>query len=243
MADGYGEDLAYIHDAGFVGLARAATAFVRQALRDAGLPGGLVVDLGCGSGIVAADLSAAGYDVLGVDQSAAMVALARQRAPAARFVVGSLLAAEIPPCVAVTAVGEGVNYLFDAGNTPQALAALFARIHAALGPGGLLVFDAAGPGRVPPPGVARGHAEGPDWATLVTAEEDAERRLLTRHITYFRKSGELYRRGHEVHRLRLLEPGELAEQLRAAGFRVRRLDGYGEAPFPPGYAGFLATKA
>ena len=88
----------------------------------------------------------------------------------------------------------------------------------------------------------RGHNEGPDWAVLVTAEEDRERRLLTRRITTFRQVGELYRRGHEVHQQRLWPRDEVTQLLRNAGFAVRILDGYGELRFPPALAGFVATR-
>ena len=242
MGEAYGEDLAFIHDAGFGGVARDAAAFLLGALRRQGRGGGLVVDLGCGSGILAGELSAAGYDVLGIDLSAAMVALARRRVPNGRFRRGSLLTAELPPCVAVTAVGECVNYRFDAGNTKQGLHQLFRRIYEALCPGGLLVFDVAEPGRVPGSGPQRTFREGEGWAVLVTAEEDRRRELLTRRITSFRKVGAGYRRGHEVHQLRLLRRSEVAGQLRGVGFRVRVLSGYGRERFPPGYAGFLARK-
>src|SRR5262249_29994188 len=145
----YAEDLAHIHDAGYGHVARAAAPVLLDAL---GGTRGLVVDLGCGSGILAAALADAGLDVLGIDLSAEMLALARRRAPPARFQAGSLLSAELPPCVAVTAVGECVNYLFDASNSDKALLELFQRVHAALAPGGAFLFDAAGPGRVPGPG-------------------------------------------------------------------------------------------
>jgi SAM-dependent methyltransferase len=240
--EAYREDLAFIHDAGFGGRARDAAAFLLDALRRQGRDGGLVVDLGCGSGILAERLSAAGYDVLGIDISAAMVALARQRVPNGCFRQGSLRTAELPACIAVAAVGECVNYQFDAGNTKQGLQKLLRRIHEALGPGGLLVFDVAGPGRVPGPGPQRTFREGEGWAVLVTAEEDRRRGLLTRRITSFRQVGEAYRRDHEVHRLRLFRRSEVAGQLRAVGFRVRVLSGYGRDRFPPGAAGFLARK-
>jgi SAM-dependent methyltransferase len=242
MTDAYQEDLAYIHDAGFSGLARSAAPVVLAALRDRGLHHGLVVELGCGSGILAAELSAAGYEVLGIDLSASLLALARRRAPKVHFREGSLLALDIPPCVAVTAIGECFNYLFDSGNTPQALEDLFRRIHGALGPGGLLVCDVAEPGRVPAPGLIQVHAEGADWAVLMTAEEDGRQRLLTRRITTFRRVGELYRRGHEVHCLRLLPRSEITEQLHAIGFQVQILASYGELRFAQGHVGFVASK-
>src|SRR5256885_9767528 len=66
------------------------------------------------------------------------------------------------------------------------------------------VFDLAGPGRGQP---ARSFVAGPDWAVLVEKAESG--RMLTRRITTFRRVGRLYRRGEEVHRLRLHEPREV----------------------------------
>ncbi|MDP8952627.1 MAG: class I SAM-dependent methyltransferase [Actinomycetota bacterium] len=242
MPDGYREDLAYVHDAGFLSFAENAAPMLVEALRSGGLERGLVIDLCCGSGPLSRRLSDTGYDVLGVDISGAMVEMARKRVPGGRFVEGSILSLELQPCVAVAAVGECLNYLFDEGNTEEGLEDLLRRIHEALIPGGVLLFDAAGPGRAPGPGPSRIHAEGEDWAVLATAEEDGERGVLTRRITTFRKVGELYRRGEEVHHLRLIRREAIATQLRNLGFNVRILDSYGEMRFPPGLTGFLARK-
>jgi SAM-dependent methyltransferase len=242
MTNAYGEDLAYIHDAGFGGLATNAAPVLLDALRRRGLASGLVIDLGCGSGILAGAMSTAEYDVLGIDISGAMVAMARVRVPNGQFREDSLLAAELPPCVAVAAVGECFNYLFDSGNTERGLRELFRRIHGALSKGGVLVFDVAEPGRVPGTGPRRAYTEGDGWAVLVTAEEDRQHGLLTRRITSFRRVGELYRRDEETHRLRLMRRSELAGQLRGTGFRVRILSGYGPSRFAPGHVGFLARK-
>jgi SAM-dependent methyltransferase len=242
MTTAYRDDLAYIHDAGYGLLATSAAPEVLKALRRGGAGRGLVIDLGCGSGLLAREVAAAGYDVLGIDFSAAMIALARKRVPHGRFRVESFLNAELPACVAVTAVGECFNYLFDRGNTKRELWKLFRRIHEALCPGGLLVFDVAEPGRVPGPAPRRSYGEGDDWAVLVTVAEDRRRRLLTREITSFRKVGKLYRRDQEVHQLRLLTRSELTAQLRGIGFRVQVLSGYGSLRFAPGHIGFLARK-
>src|SRR4051794_26163775 len=104
----YHEDLAHIHDAGFGAPARGASGVLLGALNKAGITSGLVADLACGSGILSEAVSAAGFDVLGIDLSPAMLDIARRRAPKGRFVTGSLLSAELPPCVAVAIVGEGV---------------------------------------------------------------------------------------------------------------------------------------
>src|SRR5262245_24691894 len=102
----YRDDLAYIPDTGFAAPAETAAAFLLEALRTSGIDRGLVIELGCGSGILSQAVASAGYDVIGVDLSPAMIALARQRVPQGRFVVSPLLQAELEPCVAVAAVGE-----------------------------------------------------------------------------------------------------------------------------------------
>jgi len=100
----------------------------------------------------------------------------------------------------------------------------------------------AGPGRVPGGGSHRVFTEGEDWAVLMLAEEDRRRGRLTRHITSFRKAGDLYRREQEIHHLRLLARSEVTRRLRAVGFRVRALGGYGQLRFAPGHIGFTARK-
>lgn len=241
-AAAYREDLAYIHDAGFGGFARNAGQLLVDALRSRGITEGLVIDLGCGSGILSGVVMASGFQALGIDISEGMVSLAQKHVPRANFRVESLLSAELPDCVAVAAVGECLNYLFDECNTAPKLVGLFRRIYHALAPGGLFILDVAEPGRVRGPGPYRAHMEGKDWCVLVTTEEDKRHRFLTRRITSFRRLGELYRRDLEVHRQRLIPRSEVARQLRSIGFRVRPLQGYGELSFGPGHGGMIAAK-
>jgi SAM-dependent methyltransferase len=237
----YRDDLAYIHHWGFGGLAREAGYVLANALRRRRILGGLVIDLGCGSGILSGIIAGFGYQILGIDISEGMVALACKHVPGGKFRVESLLETELPRCVAVAAVGECLNYLFDPRNTKTELVRLFRRIHAALEPGGLLILDVAEPGRGGGPG-QRTYVEGEDWAVLVSNEEDKQKRILNRRITTFRRVGELYRRDQEVHRQRLISRGEVVKQLREIGFRVRILDGYGPLKFKLGHAGLMARK-
>jgi SAM-dependent methyltransferase len=243
MEDGYSEDLAQVHDSGFGQMARDAGDLLVSELHLREIRRGRVVDLGCGSGILSQRVAEHGFEVLGVDLSASFVALAQARLPAGTFVQGSVFSTMLPACAAVAAVGEVVNYLFDESHSFQAIRDLLARAHDALVPGGLLLLDAAMPGRIPT-GRRRSYFEGEDWAVLVDAgeEQDPSGGVLTRRITTFRRVGEHYRRSVEVHRQRLIPPCELAGWLRAAGFAVRELDGYGAEPFPTGLTGFLAVK-
>lgn len=241
QSSAYRADLAYIHDSGFGHIAEAASKTLLDSLHAARVRAGRVVDLGCGSGIMAARLARAGYDVLGFDISPDMVELSRRRVPAGTFQCASVLDVEIPDCVAVSAVGEIFNYLFDRRNSPARLRSLFRRVYRALPTGGLFFFDAAMPGRAAY-GTQRTYAEGDDWACLYEADEDRTRKRLVRRITTFRKAGRAYRRDREEHRLRLFERDELVEPLAKLGFRVRTVRRYGELKLPPGYLGFVARK-
>jgi SAM-dependent methyltransferase len=122
MRKPYRDDLAYIHDVGHGNFARGAAPGLLHFLHDRGITAGLVIDLGCGTGIWARELVRAGFAVLGIDISPSMIALARKRVPAAKFRIGSFLEAPLPECVAVTSLGECFNYLFDPSNCRQLLA-------------------------------------------------------------------------------------------------------------------------
>jgi SAM-dependent methyltransferase len=140
----YREDLAYIHDVGHGDLAEAAARRLVEELRVRGFRNGVVVDLGWGSGILASIVSDAGYRATGMDTSDAMVAIARERAPEAEFYVRSFVSADLPACIAVTAIGEVLNYAFDERNGSQARDDLFQRAYEALASGGLLMLDTPG---------------------------------------------------------------------------------------------------
>src|SRR5947199_3994414 len=136
-------------------------------------------------------MAEAGYDVLDIDLSPHMVALARRRAPTGTFRTASFVDVDFPPCAAITALGECFNYLFDKRNGRSSLRRLFRRAYRALRPGGLLVFDVAEPGRARDS--ERRYWQGRDWACLVEYEHDRRRNRLTRRITTFRKAGRHYR--------------------------------------------------
>jgi SAM-dependent methyltransferase len=211
-------------------------------LHQRGVSQGLVVDLGCGGGVLLAEVAKAGYNVLGIDISESFVDMARRRVSHGEFRVASCLDAELPPCVAVAATGECLNYSFDERHSWNRVWDLARRVYQALAPGGSLIFDIAEPGRVDGAAPVKYFNEGTDWAVLVTAEEDRETCVLTRQITTFRKIGENYRRGHEVHRQRLLHRNEVVVKLQEIGFDVQVLSGYGDTPFIKGDIGFLARK-
>lgn len=234
----YEADLAWIHDTGYGDYARRCALAQLELLQQHGAR--RVVDIGCGSGIWARELVDAGYEVLGVDLSPAMIKLARQRAPEAEFRLESWRTFCPPAADAFTAMGEVLGYLLDQRSTSPALERLFRRIFRALPGGGLFVFDLAEPGRG---GDLRPlHRVSDDWACLVNYERDDVRQILTRHIVAFRREGKLFRRTEETHRLQLYDARDIARRLRKIGFQVRVVRSYGDYRLPSKVVGFIATK-
>ncbi|MGE5342595.1 MAG: class I SAM-dependent methyltransferase [Candidatus Omnitrophota bacterium] len=240
MIEFYKDDLSYIHDIGFGRFAEESAPGLLEILRKKGIKNGRIIDLGCGSGIWASELVKAGYGVVGVDLSPSMIGMAQERVPEGIFHNTSFLKFKIPPCVAVTAIGEIFNYMFDETNCKKELTRLFKRVHQALAPGGCFIFDLASPGRGT--NIPNRFWEGEDWAILVKIDENREENILTRHITTFRKDKTLYRRDHEIHRQQLYTPSEIIDELQHAGFQVRTLRGYGQHRFPRAHVGFIARK-
>lgn len=239
----YGPDLAAIHDAGYTDPARLGARRLVAELERSGIEEGVVVDLGCGSGVSTEVLADAGYNVLGIDPSPAMLELAAERVPSALFKRAAAAEAELPPCVAVAALGEPLNYVTsdDPADAHADLATIFARVHLALKPGGLFAFDLAGPDRGAPREAERHWSEGDGWAVLVESVQTGS--LLRRRIISFRERDEGWRRTEEIHLQRLHPAAGVLDHLRAAGFRARIVVGWDGRRERPGHSAFIARKA
>ncbi|MBE9177800.1 class I SAM-dependent methyltransferase [Oculatella sp. LEGE 06141] len=242
MEKWYKEDLAYIHDVGHSDYALKSAPGILEILDQNSIREGLVVDLGCGSGVSALELTKAHYHVLGIDISESLITIARTRVPNAEFRVESLFKAHIPTCSVVISIGECFNYLFDADNNWQTLVQLFNRIYTALMPGGVFIFDIAEPGQVPEGYKTKSFTEGDDWMVLVEKEEDREQSTLMRRIITLRKTGIHYRRDDEVHYLRLYRATDIAERLGQVGFQTQVMNSYGHYELPKAHTAFIARK-
>jgi SAM-dependent methyltransferase len=99
------------------------------------LGGVSVLDAGCGTGRVAVELAARGFDVEGVDLDASMLERARAKAPGIRWVQGDLLTVELGRTFDVVVLAGNVM-IFLAPGTEAGVVANMAR-H--LSPGGALV--------------------------------------------------------------------------------------------------------
>jgi SAM-dependent methyltransferase len=253
----YSTDLAFIHDAAFGDFAERAAPEVIRILGRQGVHPAIgrakdrsrsrrkaprVVEVGCGSGILARRLVDARYSVVGFDISTAMIRLARAKVPEATFHVAPLTEARLPRCAAVVAIGEVVSYV-PAGRgagPPAAIRTFFSRVHEALKPGGVFVFDfiESGVRRAYPLKV---HSDD-DWVIAVHAELDRAKRNLTRRIVAIRKVGRQYRRTQETHRQRVYDRRAVAAALADAGFTATMSRSYGRYRLMAGDIAVIATK-
>lgn len=237
----YGRDLAGLHDRHFGMVAQAAARELIARLGAAGFASGTVVELAIGSGISSRAIADAGFEIYGVDISAEMLALAGASVPQARLTHASLWDVELPACVAVTAIGEAFNYVAaGARSSLDVLAERLRTIHDALQPGGILLFDSAGPGRSGATGTRSVVGRFP--GAFVSSVEHEHDGLLTREIDTFVADGPLYRRSVEHHLLRLYDPEQVDALLREQGFCTHRLPRYAEFELLPSWHAFAATK-
>jgi SAM-dependent methyltransferase len=235
----YDEDLAFIQAAGFGELAAAAVAAVIPELKARGAR--RVIDVGCGAGVSTKALVAAGFDTLAIEPSAALLERARQAVPLAEFRQASAYRAALDGCDAILAIGEALTYHAPTDDAEARLRGFFGKASRALRKGGLMVFDLIETGDEPLD--ARAWKAGPDWAVLSASEEDAELMQLTRSIETFRNAGGgAYRRGSEVHHVRLFGRSAASSWLEQAGFEVETSTAYGSFALPRRRVAFFATR-
>ena len=186
-----------------------------------------VLDAGCGTGLLAAELAARGYRVTGVDASEAMLARARLLlGPDATLIRATLPDLPLEATFdAVTCTLDGFTYL-----APTALAPTVKAIARVLRPGGFLVFDVHTDGMMAftssNPVVS---GEQGDYRYLILAEVDAAARLCDTRIEVTRAGAASPFREH--HRQYFHRDTDIRSALVDGGFEVVSVrDGYSDRP-------------
>lgn len=189
-----------------------------------------ILDLGCGAGRLAIDLSAKGYAVTGVDKSPAMLKIARRNADG-RQVKLRLLRSQLSELKitgrfdAAYSVQDPFNYVLEEKELSNSLA----RVQSLLRPGGVLVVDIMNFASLYSrwKGVRRETIRGNNWtvSNVVSHEVDDVNmlwyhRLAARMVIDGRTS-----RWKETHVLRMWTFPEFKSQLVANGFSDIRLFG------------------
>lgn len=200
-------DIEYGDWAGFIlDYARAASLSPRTAL-----------DLACGTGALTAELRGRGLDVTGLDFSADMLAVARQRLPEVTFVQADLRDFVLPERFdLISCVFDSLNNLTEPADLQRALG----RMALHLNPGGLLAFDVntrIGVRDLWEGEVMEGLADMPDGREVHyhwSHHYDAEHELGTVQAICRLQDEEFI----ELHTERGYDAADLEPMLRAAGF-------------------------
>ena len=181
-----------------------------------------LLELACGTGTVAAAMAAAGWKVYGIDLSADMLFEARAKATEAAVTVvysqQDMRSFVIPERVhLVTCLYDSMNYML----TGEDLLAVFRRVHAALEPGGLFLFDMNTAYALEVLWDDEVHySDEQDITVIFRSRYDQGHQRITVVATVFDRQGELYRKIQEEHIEQAYPVEQVATLLTDVGFRA-----------------------
>jgi len=133
--------LSEFYDVGWGDFAESSLRFVTTTLKEYGVKKGRILELACGTGILAIHLAKAGHTVLGLDRSPGMVALARgkgQQLGNTEFRVADMRTFNVESTFdAVICLFDSINYLTELRDVETTINL----VSSVLNRDGLLVFD------------------------------------------------------------------------------------------------------
>ena len=228
----YQRDLALVHHLGFGFHADLCAPGILELLQPVRAREGLIVELGCGSGLLTKHLVDAGHRVVATDASPAMLDLARRHAPGAEDI--RLLALPddpIPAGDAIVSVGHAFNYLPDADSLNRALAAAAQ----ALRPDGILAIDLCdlewGEARRSAPNLGR---VGDNWAIVTEFSVPSSDRFVRHMAVFVRDDDGSWRRDDERHDNVLIDTSQVPTLLARHGVESRVALSFGAEQLPIG---------
>jgi SAM-dependent methyltransferase len=195
---------------------------------------GLVVELGCGSGLLTRYLVDAGHRVIATDASPAMLDLARGVAGDAEDIRRLTLPDDpIPAADAIVSVGHALSYLPDAAAIDRALV----RIAQALRPAGVLAVDLCdlewAAARSDDSSRSLGWV-GEDWAIVTQFSVPAPDRYVRQMATFVRNEDGTWRRDDERHDNVMVDTRRVPALLAEHGIDASVRSSFGAEELPVG---------
>ena len=176
----------------------------------------LVLDLACGTGNMTARFAKQGYDMIGVDLAADMLAVASAKNPEILYLCQDMRAFELYGTVdAACCLCDGMNYLADYEELVQVLCL----IKNYLNPGGVFVFDMNTEHYFAEVLGGNVFAEANDTAAYIWENDyDPDTRTNEYAVTFFAKEANgLFRRFEEIHAETAFTEAEVRHAVEAAG--------------------------
>jgi SAM-dependent methyltransferase len=228
----YREGLALAYHRGFADHAQVSVPGILELLDPVRIQQGLVLELGCGSGLLTRELIMDGHRVIATDTSAAMLRLAREYAPGAVEIRQLTLPGDpIPEVDAIVSVGHVLSYLASESAIYDALVS----ISRALRPGGIFAIDVVdleyGATRSESRTVGR---FGQDWACIIEYATPKRNLFVRRIVTFIANGDGSYRRDDEWHTHVLVDCSRIPGVFAAEGVEVEVASGFGAERLPPG---------
>jgi SAM-dependent methyltransferase len=228
----YRTDLALVHHLGFAFHANETAPGILTLLEPVRRRNALVVELGCGSGLLTRHLIDAGHRVIATDASPAMLELAGKVAGDAEDIRPLVLPDDpIPTADAIVSVGHVLNYLPDEAAIDRALVA----IAGALRPGGILAIDLCdfeyGEVRREAPNLGRATD---DWAIVTEFSRPSRRRFIRQMAIFSRNDDGSWRRDDERHDNVLIDVSRIPGLLAGRGIQSTIGSSFGTERLPAG---------
>jgi SAM-dependent methyltransferase len=236
----YRRDLARVYHLGYGFHADACAPGILTLLEPIRDRGGLVLELGCGSGLLTRHLIEAGHRVIATDASPAMLELAREVVDGAEEIRQLVLPDDpLPGCDAIVSVGHALSYLPDEASVERALAA----VAGALRPGSVFAIDLCdlrwGETRRDEPSQGR---VGDDWAIIARFSLPRANLYVREITTFLRTEDGTWRRDDEHHENVLVDTSRLPAFLAQHGLEVRVTPSFGDEELPEGLVAIVGGR-
>jgi SAM-dependent methyltransferase len=237
----YRPDLARVHHLGYGFHADRCAPGILARLEHLRDNNGLVLELGCGSGLLTRYLLDAGHRVIATDASPAMLELAGEVAHGAEEIRRLVLPDDpLPDCDAVVSIGHVLSYLPDEDSVDRALVAAAE----ALRPGGILAIDLCDLrwGQAFREAPTQGRV-GDDWAIITTFSLPRPNLFVREMTTFVRLADGTWRRDDERHENVLVDTSRVPALLAEHGVESRVSGAFGEEELPEGLVTIIGRRA
>ena len=193
--------------------------YITELLREYGIQDGLVLELGCGTGVLTRKLAAKGYDMIGVDYSEDMLEIAmdhRQEGEDILYLLQDMREFELYGTVrAAVSICDSMNYIVEY----QDLVQVMKLVNNYLDPGGIFIFDLNTPYKYEEILGENTFAENrPEGSFIWENYYDGETGINEYDLTLFVREKEgLYRKFEETHYQRAYELEQVRRAVKEAG--------------------------